>query len=366
MRYRITHRTVYAYDAPVHESFNEVRLRPASDEHQTCLAFSLSVDPPASVISFIDYYGNEVHDFSVPYLHDRLEIVATSDVVTFAGVNQPASGPRNEEPDRSPALAGLMADVAFQNDYAEYLIPSTYVALDEATAEIAREILASQPEVTAYQFLMAAAAHVRERLEYQIGSTTVHTLVAEVLEIGRGVCQDFSHVLLSICRQAGLPARYVSGYLGNVSSSEASHAWVEAYMPPYGWVGVDPTAGQACTGRHVKIGVGRDYGDVAVVRGTYRGGQAREMEVTVTSEDVSETRGIALRGQRRRGEMIQFQSLGTMRQLQQVGAMSASISRFARPTAAPSTFGYPAEKPDETQTPRNQPQQQQQHAGYEG
>src|SRR5689334_19321761 len=122
MRYRITHRTVYTYDAPVHESFNEVRLRPASDEHQTCLAFELTVDPPASVISFVDYYGNEVHDFSVPYLHDRLEIVATSDVVTFAGVNQPASGPHDGDPDRSPALAALVGEPVFQNDHAEFLI----------------------------------------------------------------------------------------------------------------------------------------------------------------------------------------------------------------------------------------------------
>jgi len=360
VRYRITHRTVYTYDSPVHESFNEVRLRPVSDEHQTCLAFELTVDPPASVISFMDYYGNEVHNFSVPYLHDRLEIVATSDVVTFATVNQPASGPRENEPDRSPPLAGLVNEPAFQNDQAEFLIPSTYVPLEEETAAITRTLLAQDPEASAYAFLMAATAHVRERLEYQVGSTTVHSTVAEVLAGGRGVCQDFSHVLISLCRHAGLPARYVSGYLGNVNSSEASHAWVEAFIPPYGWVGVDPTSGRVCTGRHVTIGSGRDYADVTVVRGTYRGGRARALEVTVSSEDVSETRGIALRANRRRGEMIQYQSLGTMRQLQQVGAMSASISRFARPMPTASTFGFPPEMPGETETPRNQPQQQQQ------
>ena len=364
MRYRITHRTQYDYESPVHESFNEVRLRPVSDANQTCLDFELKVDPPASVISFMDYYGNEVHNFSVPYLHDRLEIVATSDVVTFAGPNHPSSGPGEGEPDCSPPLAGLVSEPVFQNDHAEYLIPSTYVALEEGTAGIARALLAQDPGMTAHAFLTAATAHVRERLEYQVGSTTVHSKVREILAGGRGVCQDFSHVLISICRQVGLPARYVSGYLGNVSSSEASHAWVEAYMPPYGWVGVDATSGTLCTGRHVKIGVGRDYADVTVIRGTYRGGQAREMRVTVESHDVGDTMGITLGNERRRGEMIQYQSLGTMHQLQRVGAMSRTFDQLGgmgqSQRQGAYAVSYPAEMPKDVGTPRNQPQQQQQ------
>jgi transglutaminase-like putative cysteine protease len=362
MRYRITHRTTYIYDSPVHESFNEVRLRPVSDVHQTCLDFELKVDPPASVIAFLDYYGNEVHDFSVPYLHDRLEIQATSDVVTFAGVDQPLAGPAAGDPDRSPSLQGLVTEPAFQNDQAEFLIPSAYVALEPVTAEITASLLARDPGMTAHAFLMVATAHVRERLEYQVGSTTVHSKVGEVLQGGRGVCQDFSHVLISLCRHAGLPARYVSGYLGNVAVSEASHAWVEAFIPPYGWVGMDATSGNACTGRHVKIGVGRDYADVTVIRGTYRGGQAREMEVTVTSEAVGETLGIALGNERRRGEMIQYQSLGTMRQLQRIGAMSRQFSAMNGMSQRQDghAVSYPAEMQTEVETPRNQPQQQQQ------
>jgi transglutaminase-like putative cysteine protease len=362
MRYRITHRTVYIYDSPVHESFNEVRLRPVSDANQTCLDFELKVDPPASVISFMDYYGNEVHDFSVPYLHDRLEITATSDVVTFGGVNQPLTGPAGDDLDRSPPLAGLATEPVFQNDRAEYLIPSTYVALEAETAKIARSLLETDPGMTAHAFLLAATAWVRQQLEYQVGTTTVHSKVAEVLAGGRGVCQDFSHVLIAICRQAGLPARYVSGYLGNVSKSEASHAWVEAFIPPYGWVGMDATSGDACTGRHVKIGVGRDYADVTVIRGTYRGGQAREMEVTVTSEAVGETLGITLGSERRRGEMIQYQSLGTMRQLQRIGAMSRQLSAMNGMSQRQGghDVSYPAEMQTEVETPRNQPQQQQQ------
>ena len=119
--------------------------------------------------------------------------------------------------------------------------------------------------MTALGFLYRAVDHVRSSLEYRLGTTTVNSSVAEVLAGGSGVCQDFAHVLISLCRNVGLPARYVSGYLGGVEESTASHAWAEAYVPPYGWVGVDATLGTRCTGRHVKVGIGRDYADVAVL-----------------------------------------------------------------------------------------------------
>lgn len=365
MRYRISHRTTYAYSAPVHESFNEVRLRPASDETQTCLDFGLAIDPPATVITFADYYGNDVHDFSVPYLHHRLTIEATSDVVTFAGIDQPLSGPRGDQPDQSPPVSGLAADQTFTDDHAEFLVPSTYVALDALTEGIAHGLLAADPGASAYGFLRSAAAWVRERLAYRIGTTTVHSTVAEVLAGGSGVCQDFSHVLISLCRHVGLPARYVSGYLGDVAESEASHAWVEAFIPPYGWVGVDPTSGGPCTGRHVKIAVGRDYADVTVVRGTYRGGLAAELDVTVRSALVGDLPGITLSTDRRRGELVQYQTLGAMRQLQRLGAMSQSLAGMTQTMGPMRSFDgdSPASMRDphgEEGIPRQQPQQQQQ------
>jgi hypothetical protein len=129
MRFCITHRTRYAYSSPVHESFNEVRLRPASDQTQTCLNFTLTIDPPASVIAFLDYYGNTVHDFSVPYQHSHLNIEAVSDVITF-DVPSPVNG---TDGDCSPMLAGLTNEEVFANDHAEFLIPSTYVALEDET-----------------------------------------------------------------------------------------------------------------------------------------------------------------------------------------------------------------------------------------
>jgi transglutaminase-like putative cysteine protease len=362
MRFRITHRTRYAYSMPVHESFNEVRLRPASDQNQTCLDFTLTIDPPASVIAFLDYHGNTVHDFSVPYQHTHLKIEAVSDVITFETPHPIDGG--IAPTDRSPSLAGLTDDEAFANDHAEFLIPSTYVALEDETRELASILLAAEPGISAYAFLVRAATFVRERLTYQLGTTTVHSTVADVLAGGSGVCQDFSHVLISLCRHAGLPTRYVSGYLGDVPVAEASHAWVEAFVPPYGWLGFDPTSGSACAGRHVKIAVGRDYADVAVARGTYRGGNAQDLDVSVTSEIIDETQGIVLGSPYRRGELIQYQTLGGMRQFQRLGSMiqqqgiSAGVAG-ANDLATGVTMHHPDIGGD---IPRQQPQQQQQPA----
>lgn len=375
MRFRITHRTAYTYDASAHESFNEVRLRPVSDTAQTCLEFSLMIDPPATVAAFQDYYGNAVHDFGVPYLHDHLSIEATSDVVTFAAIDEPLVGPGAGEPDRSPKLRELVADPVFIDEHAEFLIPSTYVALDPASAELAAALVAAAPEATAYEFLRQAAAYVHDHFKYVIGATTVHSTVAEVLAGGSGVCQDFSHLLISLCRHVGLPARYVSGYLGDVRESAASHAWAEANIPPYGWVGVDPTAGAPCSGRHIKVAVGRDYADVSVVRGTYRGGAAAKLEVSVRSELIDRGRGLraaAANGRRDRPELIQYQTIGAMKQWQRLGAMAQSLGTMTQtlvPMRQSFDQGAPLDMPNlfaEEDAPRQQPQQQQQQLNPSG
>ena len=365
MRYRVSHRTAYRYASPAYESFNEVRLRPVSDETQNCLAFDLAIDPPATVITFRDYYGNAVHDFGVPYLHDHLTIEATSTVVTFAAADEPLAGPRTGEPDRSPTLTGLAADPLVADEWAEFLSPSTYVALESASGDLARALLAQDPAATALAFLRRAGAHVRERLGYRLGVTTVHSTVADVIAAGGGVCQDYAHLLLAVCRHAGLPARYVSGYLGDVAESGASHAWVEAFVPPYGWVGLDPTVGAPCTGRHVKVAVGRDYADVAVVRGVYRGGAEATLEVLVRGETLDEARALAPvvgagldGGGRGRGKLIQYQTLGAMAQQQRLGAMTQTMGDMVQ-TLGALPFGMPGQR-DEAEVPRQQPQQQQQ------
>ena len=362
MRYRIRHRTSYRYASQVFESFNEVRLQPLAGGQQTLLDFDLLIEPPATVISFRDYYGNAVHDFGVAYLHDRLVIEATSDVVTHAEVDEPLAGPPEGEPDASPSIRELAGDEALADDLAEFLGPSAYVPLADESAAVAEAVLAEDPETSALAFLTRAADHVRARLEFRVGATTVESSVAEVLAGGSGVCQDFAHVLISLCRHAGLPARYVSGYLGGVEVASASHAWAEAYVPPYGWLGVDATLGTPCTGRHVKLGVGRDYADVAVLRGTYQGGGHAELEVEVTCETLG---GLGPAPQLRvddepTARLVAIQNLGAMRQFQRGAVMTQAMGGRTETLLVDELPPPRAQLRPEDGPPSQQPQQQQQ------
>ena len=209
---------------------------------------------------------------------------------------------------------------------------------------------------------------MRARLEFRVGATTVESSVAEVLAGGSGVCQDFAHVLISLCRHAGLPARYVSGYLGGVEVASASHAWVEAYVPPYGWLGVDATLGTPCTGRHVKLGVGRDYADVAVLRGTYQGGGHAELEVEVTCETLG---GLGPAPHLRvddepTARLVAIQNLGAMRQFQRGAVMTQAMGGRTETLLVDELPPPRAQLRPEDGPPSQQPQQQQQRRRREG
>lgn len=364
MRYRIRHRTSYRYASEVFESFNEVRLQPLACATQTLLDFDLLIEPPATAISFRDYYGNAVHDFGVAYRHDRLVIEATSDVVTHAGADDPLAGPAEGEPDASASLRELVGNEALADDLAEFLGRSAYIPLGDDSAALAEALLAEDRETSALAFLTRAADHVRGRLEYRIGTTTVNSSVAEVLAGGSGVCQDFAHVLISLCRHVGLPARYVSGYLGSVGAATASHAWTEAYIPPYGWLGIDATLGTRCTGQHVKLGVGRDYVDVAVLRGTYQGGGQAELEVQVSCEALG---GVDPAAQLRGGgdepiaRLVAIQNLGAMRQFQRGAVMTQAMGGMTETLAVEELPPPRVQSRFEDGPPTQQPQQQQQH-----
>lgn len=363
MRYRIRHRTSYRYASDVFESFNEVRLQPLACATQTLLDFDLQIEPPATTISFRDYYGNAVHDFGVAYLHDRLVIEATSDVVTHASADEPLAGPAEGEPDASLSLRAVVGNEALADEHAEFLGPSAYVPLEDDSAALAEALLAEDPETSALAFLTRATDHVRGSLEYQIGTTTVNSSVAEVLAGGSGVCQDFAHVLISLCRHVGLPARYVSGYLGGVDTSTASHAWTEAYIQPYGWLGIDATLGTLCTGQHVKAGVGRDYADVAVLRGTYQGGGQAELEVQVSCEALGGADTAAqLRGsgQEPIARLVAIQNLGATRQFQRGAVMTQAMGGRKQTLAVEELPPPRVQARPEDGPPSQQPQQQQQ------
>lgn len=268
-RLRIRHTTGYRYDTEVVSSYNEARLAPQTESSQLTIASTVTTSPGATQQRYRDYWGTEVTAFDVHEPHAELEVTATSLVDT--------SDPREPEP---VTWSGL--DAA-RDLHAELLVPSARTIPDAELLELAAE---ARSRLSPYDVVLALSGTVRDRVAYQPGSTGVQTSALEAWQLGQGVCQDIAHVTLALLRAAGVPARYVSGYLhpqpepvlGEVVAGE-SHAWVEAWLG--GWWAFDPTNDLPVGLRHVSVARGRDYGDVPPLKGVYAGGGSQSLGVRV-------------------------------------------------------------------------------------
>jgi transglutaminase-like putative cysteine protease len=306
MRLDIRYRTEFVYDELVRESQNELRTCPTSDDHQHLLSYRVTTVPSARVLSFTDYWGTRVDTFGVREPHVYLEVVAEAAVETR---QQPllATSPRIES----------LSDAVFRDEHVEHLGRSPHASwrddLDEGVAHAAKRAVAvAGPDVVSWVLAIhrSAGAH----MTYAPGSTFIGVDVEEVYARGRGVCQDIAHLTVAMCRSVGIPARYVSGYLftaddstGADSADDAvnvqTHAWIEAAIPGYGWLALDPTNQQQVGLRHVKIGHGRDYDDVLPLRGVYAGSSKPVVDVSVEIRRMAATptpAGGAARGSGRR------------------------------------------------------------------
>jgi transglutaminase-like putative cysteine protease len=283
-RYRLLHTTEFLYDGPVSESYNEVRLRPIHDERQSCLSFRLTTTPSSRGTAYRDAYGNWVHHFNVLAEHRRLKVEAESVVLAHDAV---------EPPGESKTLAEFDANTEqIDEEYFDLVATTAYVPhLNELKPIVKASEHASGGTVRG--FAQAASDLIHQRFSYVKGATHVHSSIEDALAAGAGVCQDFAHLLLGVLRMRGLPARYVSGYLvpgddkeayskqEEVIGGQASHAWAEVMVPDQGWTALDPTLGKPVGLRHVRIAYGRDYGDVAPVRGVYKGRAGQRLSVDV-------------------------------------------------------------------------------------
>ena len=276
MKLQVFHRTRFKYEGSVRESFNEARLQPVSAGNQVCRSFVLKILPSAKLSHYLDFYFNYVHLFEINEAHTELSVEATSIVSTDDHVAL--------LPGATPTPLRNIDECARMERCYDFLQSSTYV---EVTPELWRLALdATEGQDDAWQASQAIMRHIHREFRYQPASTHVHTHMREVLEVRAGVCQDFAHVMLGLCRALKIPARYVSGYLYNgpaeqLKGAQASHAWVEVYMPGHGWCGLDPTNNRQPDGHYVKVAVGRDYADVSPLKGTYRGTARRQLHVDV-------------------------------------------------------------------------------------
>jgi transglutaminase-like putative cysteine protease len=269
MLLRIDHETRLTYSEPVTESVIKVRMAPQSGDDQTVMHYRLRITPPAPVTSFRDGFGNRVDLFNILPPHGDLVIAATSFVQT------------HRRPGRARAeKVTCPADGPVDLEAAEYVRPSRLVADGPAVGEFVAGLPRhAAPLVERVQDLVAA---VRGRMIYEKKVTTANTPVSEAIALGRGVCQDFAHLLIAACRAVGLPARYVSGYVAQPGEL-ATHAWVQVWAgPACGWVDIDPTHDTWPGDDHVVTAVGRDYADVPPNRGVWKGAATETIAVTVS------------------------------------------------------------------------------------
>jgi transglutaminase-like putative cysteine protease len=275
MLLRVQHETKLTYTDPVSETVFEVRMAPPSDEDQTNLGYHLRTIPSVPVTIYRDGLGNRVDMFNILTAYQELVIRATS----IVRMHRHSSGLARLELDPFEPEGD---DVRMASTI-EYLQPSPMVKrcpeLDEFVAGLPPR------EGSLAEVVVRMMDAVRSRLTYEKKVTTARTPVGEALRLGRGVCQDFSHLFLAACRGIGLPARYVSGYL-HQPGEIATHAWCQVWASRGGWVDVDPTHGTFPANDHVKIGIGRDYSDVPPNRGVWKGRARETIAVSVKVEAI--------------------------------------------------------------------------------
>ncbi len=268
----IRHLTQYQYAAPVRESVMELWLQPQKSGRQRLISFDLELEPAAQVFSYVDAFGNAVYHFDQPQPHERLTIISTAAVETDPGPDLPETLDMGEwDRLRSEFVRGEWFDFLHPHGFAE-----TTPTLEAFIAAHALDGAHLRDPLTAVQRLSET---LYDALAYDKSATDADSPIDDALKAGRGVCQDFAHIMIAICRGWGIPARYVSGYLytdrsrgADRSDPDATHAWVEVFLPSLRWVGFDPTNNTIAGERHVMVAVGRDYDDVPPSR---RGLQGR-------------------------------------------------------------------------------------------
>jgi transglutaminase-like putative cysteine protease len=292
MKYHLTHKTWYDYAEPAPVCHNLVHLAPRTTDRQSCASYRLRIDPtPAFLSRRDDYFGNCVEYFSIESPHRRLEVIAESTVDV-----RPLSTRLVEQSPAWEAVAAAARHAADPLEPLETLEPLPY-QLAFPTSRVPR-----LPEVATYaklsfppgraivDCLRDLATRIYRDFQFDARATTVHTPLADVLRLKRGVCQDFAHLAVASLRSVGLPGRYVSGYLRTMPppgkprliGADASHAWASCWCGPLGWIELDPTNDQLADARYITLAWGADFADVVPLRGVILGGGTQGMEVSVS------------------------------------------------------------------------------------
>lgn len=290
VKYRIVHSTAYQYSEPVPVCHNQIRLAPRDTSWTQCTSHRLLIRPtPPGVSRRKDWFGNIVQGFSLEENHRKLTVTSSSRVTvspqTVPAVDQTPTWESVVRGVREQSIDGALAAV-------EFVCDSPHVTSDDMFRDFVSATF--QPGRPVLEAAVALTSKIFTEFRYDPKATTVTTRPGEVLEAKHGVCQDFAHVAIACLRSLGVPARYVSGYLRTIPPPgkarligvDASHAWFSVWCGPHGWIDLDPTNDCVCGTDHVPIAWGRDYSDVAPVRGVFVGGGQHTLKVQVDVEPV--------------------------------------------------------------------------------
>ncbi len=285
MIFEVSHRTVYYYSAPVVQSHHLVHLLPRTLDRQRIIRHNLMVEPlPAARNDFTDYFGNPATTIAIESKHSELLIHSRAVV----DVQPPVSVDLAASPSwESVAAMFAPGRTSYDPEVIQYLSASQHTAVSSDLTAFA------SPSFAPGRPLLECARDLSNRIfggfGYDDAATDITTTLAEVLEMRRGVCQDFAHLFIAAMRGYGLPARYVSGYLltrphegrEKLVGADASHAWASVWAPGAGWVDFDPTNDLLPGEEHITVAYGRDFQDVSPVTGVLIGGGAHRVEVAV-------------------------------------------------------------------------------------
>lgn len=277
--YKIKHITRYTYASPVIDCTNQIMLYPIVDDRLEVKKHEIKVSNSPEIEVFTDYFGNRVGVFSVIKPHKELLIESTAEVFT-----KPVLVPMDETSAKDQWKH--LAEIKYSVEFFDFLKQPPFASSQDVKEALNAEI---NPEDKPLKTALVLSEYVNSKFAYKKGVTNVETPVEEIWKLKAGVCQDFAHMLLVMLRLFKIPAKYVSGYVcpkeTGVRGEGATHAWVEAYIPFYGWLGLDPTNNCIVTDGHVRIAVGCNFNDCTPVKGTYKGSGEHTLEVTVQVEN---------------------------------------------------------------------------------
>lgn len=284
MTYKIIHRTAYRYKHPVSVGNHVACLTPRSSPHQRVTRHELRISPAAKFTERTDYFGNQLRFFTVQEAHNQLVVEARSEVVLD----------KDKRPQPQQSLPWERVSKVLQERHDTESLEAFEFSFESprirSSVQLASYALQSfTPECPFVTGLLDLTQRIYRDFKFDAKATSVRTSTEEVFRKRRGVCQDFAHLQIACLRSLNLPARYVSGYLRTFPApgrprlvgADASHAWVSAYCPDFGWMDVDPTNNVVPSYNHVTLGWGRDYGDVSPLRGLILGGRNHTLKVNV-------------------------------------------------------------------------------------